>query len=118
MTVYGDGSQTRCFTNVHDAVEAIVRLAATDAAVGEVVNVGQPMEISIEDLARRVRDIVGSRSEIVHVAYSDAYLPGFEDMRRRVPDVTRLHRLAGFVPAIPLDETIRQIIAAQQAAEA
>jgi UDP-glucose 4-epimerase len=118
MTVYGDGHQTRCFTNVHDAVEAIMRLAVADTAIGEVVNVGQPNEISIGDLAIRVREVVGSRSEIVHVAYGDAYAPGFEDMRRRVPDVGKLKRLAGFVPSIPLDETIRQIIATQEAAEA
>lgn len=111
ITVYGDGRQTRCFTNVDDAVEAIGRLAAADAAIGEVVNVGQPNEISMSDLAQRVIDVVGSRSEIKHVDYRDAYPIGFEDMRRRVPDVAKLQRLAGFVPSVPLDVTIRQILA-------
>ena len=112
ITVYGDGSQTRCFTNVSDAVEAIVRLAAADPAIGEVVNVGQPDEISMNDLAQRVIDVIGSQSEIEHVEYRDAYPIGFEDMRRRVPDVTKLRRLAGgFVPEVPLDQTIRLIAA-------
>ena len=114
ITVYGDGRQTRCFTNVFDAVEAIVRLMESKAAIGEVVNVGQPEEISINDLAERVRDVVGGRSDIEHVDYRDAYPAGFEDMLRRVPSVEKLRRLAGFVPAIPLEQTIRQIVAAQQ----
>lgn len=115
ITVHGDGAQTRCFTNVFDAVEAITRLATTEAALGQVVNVGQPSEVSIGELAVLVRDLTGSRSEIRQIPYDDAYGLGFEDMRRRVPDVSFLGRLTGFVPDTPLEDTIRQIIAEHRA---
>ena len=111
ITVYGDGEQTRCFTNVFDAVEAIARLAASTEAIGEVVNVGQPHAISIGDLAELVREAAGTSSPIVHVAYDDAYPAGFEDMRRRMPDVAKLRLLTGFVPSVPLEETVGQIMA-------
>jgi UDP-glucose 4-epimerase len=110
LTVYGSGHQTRCFTNVADVVECLVRLGGCDEAVGEVVNIGQPTEITIDDLAELVRTVVGSSSEIVHVPYDEAYEPGFEDMRRRVPDVSRLAELIGYVPDTPLETTIRQIL--------
>ncbi len=116
LTVFGDGSQKRCFTNVHDVIQAITRLADTDAAIGRVVNVGQPHEIAIFDLAELVRRITGSRSPIQLVAYDEAYGPGFEDMRRRVPDVSLLRELTGYVPSTPLEETIRQMVAAVEAA--
>ncbi len=109
LTVYGDGSQLRCFTNVHDVVVALMALAATPAAIGEVVNVGNPREISIRDLAALVCEIVGSNSSVELVDYESAYGKGFEDMRRRVPDVSRLRSLIGFVPTTPLEETIREI---------
>ncbi len=109
LTVYGDGSQLRCFTNVHDVVAALMTLAATPAAIGEVVNVGNPREISIRDLAALVCEIVGSSSPVELVDYESAYGRGFEDMRRRVPDVSRLRGLIGFVPTTPLEETIREI---------
>jgi UDP-glucose 4-epimerase len=118
LTVHGDGTQTRCFTNVFDVVEALTRLASTEAAIGQVVNIGQPSEVSIEDLAVLVRDLAGSRSEIRHIPYDDAYGLGFEDMRRRVPDVSLLARLTGFSPDTPLEETIRQIIGEQREAAA
>jgi UDP-glucose 4-epimerase len=110
ITVFGDGTQTRCFTNVFDVVEALVRLADTDASIGEVVNVGQPSEISVLDLAHLVRELCGSSSPIELVDYNEAYGPSFEDMRRRVPNVDRLRRLTGFVPETSLEDTIRQII--------
>jgi nucleoside-diphosphate-sugar epimerase len=110
MTVYGAGTQTRCFTNVADVVECLVRLAGAPAAIGQVVNIGQPKEISMNDLAEHVRSVVGSSSEIVHIPYAEAYEPGFEDMRRRVPDVQRLQELTGFVPATPLEITIREVL--------
>jgi UDP-glucose 4-epimerase len=110
LTVYGSGTQTRCFTNVADVIECLVRLAGTPAAIGQVVNIGQPAEISMNDLAERVRSVVGSSSEIIHVPYAEAYEPGFEDMRRRVPDVARLHELTGYVPTTPLEVTIRELL--------
>lgn len=111
ITVFGDGSQTRCFTNVNDAVESLVRIGRTPAAIGRVVNIGQPDEITMLDLAARIREITESTSQIDRVPYSVAYEPGFEDMRRRVPDVSLLRELTGFAPATPLDTTIRQIVA-------
>src|SRR5262249_5646612 len=86
ITVYGDGHQTRCFTDVDDAVRATLALSRTPSALGAVVNVGNSQEISINDLARRVKTLTGSGSEIVHVSYERAYSEGFEDPRRRVPD--------------------------------
>jgi UDP-glucose 4-epimerase len=115
ITVFGDGSQTRCFTNVRDVVEALVRIAAAPAAIGRVVNIGQPNEVSIEDLAELIRTITASSSTIEHVPYAVAYEPGFEDMRRRVPEVELLRELTGFVPSTPLEVTIREIVASLQA---
>ena len=109
LTVYGDGSQLRCFTNVHDVVAALMALAATPAAVGEVVNVGNTREMSIRDLAELVRSIVGSQSQVELIDYQTAYGKGFEDMRRRVPDVSLLRSLVGSAPFTPLEETIREI---------
>ena len=109
LTVYGDGSQLRCFTSVHDVVAALMALAATPAAIGEVVNVGNPREMSIRDLAELVRSIVGSQSQVELIDYATAYGKGFEDMRRRVPDVSLLRSLVGFAPSTPLEETIREI---------
>ena len=115
LIVFGDGSQTRCFTTVHDVVESLVRLGRTDAALGEVVNIGQPSEISILALAELIQAQVGSSSTIEHLDYDSAYGAGFEDMRRRVPDVSKLLGLTGFVPATPLATTIDQIISAIRA---
>jgi UDP-glucose 4-epimerase len=110
MTVFGDGSQTRCFTNVHDVVEALVRIADAPAAIGRVVNIGQPNEISIEDLAELIHRITGSHSPIDHIPYRVAYEPGFEDMRRRAPDVALLEELTGYVPGTPLEATLEEIV--------
>ena len=111
ITVYGDGKQTRCFTYVGDVVRAVIALTETDRAWGDVYNVGQPTEISIEKLAQRVIELAGSRSEIVYVPYEQAYGGGFEDMRRRVPDVGKLRATIGYAPDTPLDEALRRIIA-------
>ena len=111
MTVFGDGRQTRCFTNVLDVVEALVRVARTPAAIGRVVNIGQPSEISIHDLAEVIRGIIRSSSPIELVPYDIAYEPGFEDMRRRAPDVALLRKLTGYVPDTSLEATIQQIVA-------
>jgi UDP-glucose 4-epimerase len=110
ITVYGDGRQSRCFGHVKDAVEAITRLMATPASVGQVFNIGTDEEISVLGLAERVRDAVGSSSPIEMVAYADAYSAGFEDMFRRVPDLTKLERTIDFRPRTTLDEIIRDII--------
>jgi UDP-glucose 4-epimerase len=110
IQIYGDGSQTRCFTNVFDVVRALTSLAATHDAIGVVVNVGQPDEISIRELAERVRTACDSSSSIENLDYESAYGPGFEDMRRRVPDVTLLRKLIGFAPETPLETTLRQMI--------
>jgi UDP-glucose 4-epimerase len=111
VTVYGDGNQTRCFTYVGDVVRSIIALTETDNAWGDVYNVGRRDEISISDLAGRVIELAGSSSEIKYVPYNEAYGAGFEDMRRRVPDVTKLRETIGYAPDTPLDEALRRIIA-------
>jgi UDP-glucose 4-epimerase len=109
LTVFGDGSQTRCFTNVSDAVECIVRLARADSAIGRVVNVGHTTEIEIRQLAERIRTMVAPGAAVELVDYATAYGSGYEDMRRRVPDVSLLRRLIGYVPDTPIEVTIEQI---------
>lgn len=110
ITVYGDGRQSRCFCHVRDSVEAILRLIASPAAIGEVVNVGNTHEISIEDLARLVKQRTGSDSPITHVPYDQAYEPGFEDMPRRVPCLEKLQKVTGFAPGIPLNDIVDSVI--------
>jgi len=111
LTVYGDGQQSRCFADVADVVQAVLKLAAHPDAVGQVFNLGNTAEITILDLARRVLQLTGSSSPIVMIPYDQAYEPGFEDMRRRVPDIRRAAALIGFKPAHTLDETLGRIIA-------
>lgn len=111
ITVYGDGTQSRSFTYVGDVVDALVALAAEPRAVGQVFNIGNAEEISIRALAERVRNLAGSASSIVTVPYDEAYEEGFEDMPRRVPDISRIQALVGFTPRVPLDEIIRRVIA-------
>ena len=113
ITVYGTGQQSRCFCDVGDAVEALLRLVATDKAVGEVVNVGNDDEITIENLARLVKERTKSSSPIESVPYDQAYEPGFEDMFRRVPNLEKLHRLTGFRPTKKLPEIIDRVAAYQ-----
>jgi UDP-glucose 4-epimerase len=111
ITVYGTGQQSRCFCDVGDAVEALLRLAATDKAVGEVVNVGNDYEITIESLARLVKERTGSSSVIEFIPYDQAYEPGFEDMFRRVPSLEKLRLLTGFRPTTKLPEIIDRVAA-------
>jgi UDP-glucose 4-epimerase len=111
ITVHGDGSQTRCFTHVSDMAEGAWRAATLDAAVGGVFNLGQPVETRIRDLAERVRAASGSASPIVYVPYAQAFGPDFQDVLRRVPDVTRAAEVLGFQPAIPLADGLRDTIA-------
>jgi UDP-glucose 4-epimerase len=115
ITVYGDGSQSRCFGHVQDAVEALLRLLATPSSVGEVFNVGSDEEVTILRLAEMVRDAAGSRSEIRLVPYAEAYAEGFEDMQRRVPDLAKLERTIGFRPRTPLATIITDVVADQRA---
>ena len=111
IQVYGDGTQSRCFANVHDVVDAIARLKHANDTSGEVFNVGSNEEVTIGELAERVKARTGSASEIVRVPYDQAYEVGFEDMRRRVPDISKINRAIGWAPSTPLDTTIDQIIA-------
>jgi UDP-glucose 4-epimerase len=111
LTVYGDGSQSRCFGHVLDVVPAIHKLAHSDDAVGHVVNIGSDQEVTILQLAERVRDRLGSSSEIRFVPYDIAYRPGFEDMQRRVPDLSKAKRLIGYEPTRTLDDVIDDILA-------
>jgi UDP-glucose 4-epimerase len=110
ITVFGTGQQSRCFCDVRDAVESILRLIATDKAVGEVVNVGSDQEISVEGLARIVKQRTNSESPITFTPYEEAYEPGFEDMQRRVPALEKLQRLTGFRPGIPLNEIVDRVV--------
>ncbi len=111
ITVFGTGRQSRCFCDVSDAVEAILRLISTDRAVGEVVNVGSDQEITIEGLAQMVKQRTGSSSPIKYVPYDQAYEPGFEDMLRRVPSLEKLERLTGFRPKTTLPEIVDRVVA-------
>jgi UDP-glucose 4-epimerase len=111
ISIYGTGKQSRCFCDVRDTVEGLIRLMDTDRSVGEVINVGNTEEITIEDLALRVKDRTGSSSPIEYVPYDQAYEPGFEDMMRRVPSVEKLHALTGFRPRTPLNEIIDRVAA-------
>ena len=110
ITVYGDGTQTRCFTHVNDVVSALQSLMASPQAIGQVVNIGGQEEISMMDLAKRVKAATASASPIVLVPFSEAYDEGFEDMPRRVPDVTKLTRLVGKAPAVDLDAILKDVI--------
>jgi UDP-glucose 4-epimerase len=115
LTVYGTGSQTRCFCFVGDVIAGLVGLINHPEAYGKVFNIGGQEEISIEDLALRIIDIAGSSSKIRHVSYEEAYEEGFEDMQRRVPDITRARNLVGFDPSVSLDEIIRLVVKEQRA---
>jgi len=110
ITVYGDGSQSRCFGYVDDVVGALMQLMDHPAAVGQVFNIGSTEEVTIAELAEMVKVLADSRSEIITVPYSEAYGTGFEDMPRRIPDTTKVRELIGFRPTIPLEEIIRRII--------
>jgi UDP-glucose 4-epimerase len=115
ITLFGDGAQSRCFTHVNDTVDALVGIAAHPDANGEVYNVGSDHEITIIELATRIKRMTNSDSRIVFVPYGKAYEEGFEDVRRRVPDVTKLTRLVGYRPRLSLEQTLESIIADQRA---
>lgn len=109
ITIFGDGNQSRCFCDVSDVVRALLGLAIEDAAIGRVFNIGSEEEITIADLAGRIRTITASSSNIVYVPYADAYATGFEDMRRRVPDTTRVRELLGWRPRVSLDDLLARM---------
>jgi nucleoside-diphosphate-sugar epimerase len=110
VTVFGDGRQTRCFAHVADVVEALLQLLGQDAAIGQTFNVGSAQEISIRDLADTIIARCESRSQVRLLPYDQAYGPGFEDMRRRVPDTTRLRSMTGWVPRRSLDDVLADAI--------
>jgi len=118
ITVYGDGSQSRCFCNVTDVVRALILLMETPTAVGQVFNVGSTEEVTILELARRVQAVVGEVTKpnvsadaagVVFIPYDEAYEPGFEDMQRRVPKIEKIKKYTGWLPETPLDATLRQV---------
>jgi UDP-glucose 4-epimerase len=111
ITVFGDGNQARCFGFVGDVVGAVMKLVDTPAAYGSVFNIGNETELTINELAERVIRLAGSSSKIQRIPYTEAYGDGFEDMRRRVPDLTKIHNLIGYRPRVSVDEIIEKVIA-------
>jgi UDP-glucose 4-epimerase len=114
LTVYGDGKQQRCFCHVGDVVEALVALTNHDAAYGEVLNIGSQEEVSILELAERVTHATSSSSEIALIPYAEAYEDGFEDMYRRVPDISKVGQMIGWRPTRSLDDIIDEVAEAQR----
>lgn len=110
VTVFGDGQQTRCFCHVTDVVDALAALIDRPVAYGQVFNIGRPDEVTISDLAKRVILLADSTSSIEYVPYEEAYADGFEDMRRRVPNIARAYDIIGFEPRFGLDDIIRSVI--------
>ncbi len=110
ITVFGDGQQTRSFTFVGDVVGALVTLKDQSAAVGQVFNIGNAEEVSIMELALRVKKLAGSSSDIVLIPYDQAYEEGFEDMPRRVPNLAKLAKLVGYAPQVKLDEILKRVL--------
>lgn len=110
LNIYGDGQQTRCFADVSDVVDAMIRLINEPKSSGQVFNIGTNIPITIEQLARRVIELTGSSSTLEFVPYDSAYAPGFEDMRMREPDLHKIHALIGYSPKLTLDDTLMRII--------
>ena len=111
LQVYGSGDQIRCFCHVDDAIKALLIVMDSEKAIGQVFNVGNNKQISIINLAKKVIEITGSKSEIIKMPYSEAYPEGFEDMQRRVPDISKIKRVLGWSPQIELDQIIKDIAA-------
>ena len=110
INVYGDGKQTRSFTHVKDAVSAIIKLAGTGKAVGEIFNLGNTQAISINELARKIKKLTKSKSPVIHIPYERAYEKGFEDMRHRKPDITKLEKFINFRPNHSVDDILADVI--------
>jgi UDP-glucose 4-epimerase len=111
IEVYGSGEQIRCFCHVDDAVRALLLVMESEQAVGQVFNVGNHQQISIMDLAKKVIELTNSKSEIVKVPYAEAYPEGFEDMQRRVPDISKINTVLGWSPQIGLNQIVKDIAA-------
>jgi UDP-glucose 4-epimerase len=111
LEVYGDGEQIRCFCHVTDAVRALELVIDSENSIGNVFNIGNNEQVSIFDLARRVIEVTGSKSEIVTIPYSKAYPEGFEDMQKRVPDISKIMNFLGWTPQIGLNQIIRDVAA-------
>lgn len=111
ITVYGNGKQTRCFAHVYDVIDAVIAIAFSKNTIGKVINIGNNFEISINELAQKIIDQTGSKSEIIYVAYEEAYGDGFEDMERRVPNIELIEGLVGWKPRRDLSTMIRDISA-------
>ena len=110
ITVFGDGSQTRCFTYVTDVVKALIRLSELEPSIGQVFNIGTKEQVTITELARMIKEKTSSKSEIVYIPYDEAYETGFEDMLRRVPDISKLEKHIGYKPEYSLGKTLDLII--------
>lgn len=110
ITVFGDGTQSRCFTYVQDAIGALMALASHPNSVGQVYNIGNTEEISIMQLAEKIKQMTGSSSKIVMVPYDKAYKGGFEDIARRLPDLSKIHALIGYAPSFNLEQTLTSVI--------
>lgn len=111
ITIYGDGTQTRCFAHVYDVIDAVIAIAFADNTIGKVINIGNDFEISINGLAQKIIAETGSKSEIVYVPYNEAYGDGFEDMERRVPNIDLINQLVGWKPKRDLTTMISDISA-------
>jgi UDP-glucose 4-epimerase len=115
ITIYGDGNQTRCFAHVYDVIDAVIAVAFADNTIGKVINIGNNFEISINDLAKKIITETNSTSEIVYVAYDEAYGNGFEDMERRIPNIDLIRELVGWQPTRDLSSIIRDIASEKNA---
>jgi UDP-glucose 4-epimerase len=111
ITVFGDGKQSRCFTDVADVVEGFIKLMNNKKAMGRIFNIGNDEEITIEELAHKIKGLTNSRSKIEHIDYNEAYEEGFEDMMRRVPDLTKIKNLIGYKPKYNLEKILDRIVA-------
>jgi UDP-glucose 4-epimerase len=111
ITIYGDGTQSRVFCHVLDAVSAITKMAETDSTIGDVYNVGGMCEVTIKQLAEQVLELTGSKSDVTYTPYSDAYSAGFEDIQRRVPDISKVKSAVGWEPTKDLKQIISDIAA-------
>jgi nucleoside-diphosphate-sugar epimerase len=110
LTIFGDGKQTRCFADVEDVANGMIKLMETKKAEGEIYNIGNDQEISIEELANKIKKMTKSKSKIDFINYEDAYEEGFEDMRQRKPDLTKINKLINFTPQFDLDKILERII--------
>jgi UDP-glucose 4-epimerase len=109
ITIYGNGEQTRCFGHVYDVIDAVISVAFSDNTIGKVINIGNNFEISMNDLAKKIIEETGSKSEIKYVPYSEAYGDGFEDMERRVPNIDLIKSLTGWHPKRDLTQIIKDV---------